>query len=83
MGFVSGLATFFMIWWTMLFVTLPLGVQRHDGSVKGVDPGAPQNANMKKKFLLTTGLAIIVWLIVFALVESDLSFRDMANRMAL
>jgi len=82
-GVISGLATFFMIWWTMLFVTLPFGIQRHDGSVQGADPGAPQRANMLRKFAITTGLSIVVWIIVFFLVQSDISFREIAERMPL
>ena len=37
---------------------------------------------MKKKLLINTGLSIVLWLIVFSLIESDLfSFREMAHEM--
>lgn len=83
MGVISGIAVFFMIWWTLLFVVLPWGIQRHDGSVQGVDPGAPQRHGIAKKFLITTIMAAIVWVIIYLLVKSDyLSFQSMAEKLA-
>jgi predicted secreted protein len=44
MSIGSGLAIYFVIWWTTLFAVLPFGVksQREAGEVSpGSDPGAP------------------------------------------
>ncbi len=84
MGPVSGTAVFFMIWWTLLFVVLPWGVTQHDGSVAGADPGAPQHNNIKRKFLITTLISAVVWVIIFLLIRSDLiSFQRLAERLTL
>lgn len=86
MGLVSGIVVFMCIWWSIIFCVLPIGVQRNeaaDGNPLEGDPGAPQDPMLKKKFILTTILACVIWLIIFALVESEvISFREMAEQMA-
>lgn len=60
----GGLAVYFVIWWTVLFVTLPFGVrsQAESGEVqKGTDPGAPVAPALLKKALITSLLAAIVF----------------------
>lgn len=60
----GGLAVYFVIWWTVLFVTLPFGVrsQVESGEVqKGTDPGAPVAPALLKKALITSILAAIVF----------------------
>lgn len=75
MGMFTGIIVFLLIWWTSLFVVLPFGHKRDEN-------GTPVFANIKKKFLWTTFVALILWLIVFALIEADVvSFREMANEM--
>ena len=76
MGLVTGIIVFLLIWWTSLFAVLPFGHERDAD-------GTPKFSNMKKKFLWTTIVAIILWGIVFALIEADIvSFREMADEMA-
>jgi len=75
MGIVTGIIVFLLIWWTALFAVLPFGHKRDE-------TGKPVFANMKKKFIWTTFVAFTIWVIVFALVESDMiSFREMADVM--
>lgn len=75
MNILSGIIVFLLIWWTALFTVLPFGLARE------ID-GKPVKPNMKKKFLWTTFVSVILWGIVFALVESDIiSFREIANEM--
>ncbi|PHR60315.1 MAG: hypothetical protein COA47_07920 [Robiginitomaculum sp.] len=64
MGIITSLALFFIIWWLVLFVTLPLGVRgqwEDDATEKGTEPGAPIKANIGRKFLLTTLIALVVF----------------------
>jgi predicted secreted protein len=64
----GGLAVYFVIWWTVLFVTLPFGVrsQAESGSVEmGTDPGAPVMPGLAKKAVATTVIAAIVFGIVW------------------
>ncbi len=78
MGPITAIAIYLTIWWTVLFVVLPLGVISHAeaGIDKGDggDPGAPVDPKLKKKFLTTTWVSAVIfsalWLIIhFHLIE--------------
>ena len=58
------LAIYFVLWWVMLFVTLPFGVrsQHEDGvGAPGTDHGAPILARMGRKLLWTTLISAVVF----------------------
>src|SRR6201996_1560981 len=58
----TGFAIYFVIWWIMLFVTLPFGVRSlHEdgGGAPGTDPGAPILARMGPKLIWTTVLSAV------------------------
>ncbi len=60
----TGFAIYFVIWWIVLFVTLPFGVrsQHEDGeSPPGTDPGAPVATMMGKKLIWTTLLSAVIF----------------------
>ena len=60
----TGLAVYFVIWWLVLFLTLPFGVrsQHEDGdSAPGTDPGAPILARMGRKLLMTTLISGVIF----------------------
>ena len=60
----TALAIYFVIWWIVLFVTLPFGVrsQHEDGEgAPGTDPGAPIMARMGWKLLWTTLISGVVF----------------------
>ena len=40
---------FVIVWWLVLFLLLPIGIQRDENVSKGNDPGAPKNPMLKKK----------------------------------
>lgn len=73
MGPFTSLSVFFVIWWTVLFMVLPWGVQSHHEAgidlKDGGDPGAPVNPMLKQKFLITTGISAaifaIIWVVCF------------------
>lgn len=84
MTFSSGIVVFFIIWWVAIFAVLPWGVKHPAMQEKGIMPGTPMQPNMKKVVLYTTLLTIVLWLIVYALVESDIiSFARMAKKFAI
>jgi predicted secreted protein len=61
----TALASYFIIWWVVLFTVLPWGVhgQHESGEpVPGTDPGAPMLPRLKLKAIWTT----IVTTVVFA-----------------
>ena len=60
----TGFAIYFVLWWVVLFVTLPFGVrsQHEDGEgAPGTDPGAPVAARMGGKLIWTTVIAAVVY----------------------
>jgi predicted secreted protein len=60
----TGFAIYFVIWWIVLFLTLPFGVrsQHEDGeSSPGTDPGAPVATMMGRKLIWTTLLSAVIF----------------------
>jgi predicted secreted protein len=60
----TGFAIYFVIWWVVLFLTLPFGVrsQHEDGEgAPGTDPGAPVATRMGPKLIWTTVLSAIIF----------------------
>jgi predicted secreted protein len=57
-------ATFFLIWWVVLFAVLPWGVRsQHESgdTTPGTDPGAPVVPKLGRKLLWTTIVAGLVF----------------------
>ncbi len=68
MSLISGLATYFIIWWVSLFAILPFGVrtQEEDGEViPGTAPSAPVRPRMFRKVIATTVLATTVFTLFY------------------
>jgi len=71
---------FLITWWLVLFAVLPMGIKAQadtDDIVKGSEPGAPVDSQIKQKFILTTKVAVVVWIIVCAIIMSGLVSWDM------
>ena len=88
MGITSAIVLFAVIWFLTLFVVLPLRLQTQ-GDLGKVEPGthagSPENPQMKKRFLVTTAVALVLWAIVAgSIIEGVFSVRDFDwfNRMA-
>ena len=76
MGPVTGIAIYLTIWWTALFCILPLGTRSHAEMgidlKDGGDPGAPVNPNLKKKFITTTWVSAIIWVVLWTVLHFKL-----------
>ncbi|MDZ4322317.1 MAG: DUF1467 family protein [Phenylobacterium sp.] len=76
MGVTTAIAIYLIIWWVVLFTILPLGVISHAeaGIDKGDggDPGAPVDPKLKKKFITTTWVSAIVFVIVYLVIRLGL-----------
>ena len=62
----TGLAIYFVMWWIVLFLTLPFGVRsQHEGgdSAAGTDPGAPIASQMGRKLIWTTIISAAIFAI--------------------
>ena len=60
MNIASIVVVFVMSWWIILFMVLPIGVQRDDSPIEGNDRGAPVKHMLVKKMLWTTLGATLV-----------------------
>ena len=76
MGITGSIIVYVLIWWMIFFSVLPVGIQSNKQKFKekleGIDPGAPKNPNMGKKFLITTIITSIIFIVIYYLVEFDL-----------
>ncbi len=55
---------YLITWWLIFFITLPIGVKKGINVKYGNDPGAPDNANIKKKAIVTTVITFFLTLII-------------------
>ncbi|PZO00516.1 MAG: DUF1467 domain-containing protein [Hyphomicrobiales bacterium] len=68
MTIVGALALYFVIWWTVLFAVLPFGVrsQAESGDItQGTEPGAPALPGLRRKALITSLIAAVVFAVVW------------------
>lgn len=61
MNLVTGVIVYACLWWVIFFMMLPIGVQKDLKPQNGNDPGAPVKTNLKKKVLITSLAALILW----------------------
>lgn len=75
---VTSIAVFVVVWWLVLFITLPFGVKRTDESdlEPGQEAGAPAKPMMWRKVIITTAITAVIWVLFYYLSETGLiSFR--------
>lgn len=70
MSVITAFFIYLLIWWVMLFTVLPLGVERHTDEGRGFDAGAPREANLKRKLVLTSLLSAGILAVIIILVEA-------------
>ncbi len=73
MAISSSIVLFAVVWFMVMFVVLPIG-RRTQGDenkvVPGTHPGSPVNFNLKRTMLIVTGITIIVWGVICAIIIS-------------
>ena len=76
MGITGSIIVYVLIWWMIFFSVLPVGIQSQKEKFKerldGIDPGAPNNPKMGKKFLITTIITSIIFIVIYYLVKFNL-----------
>ena len=77
MNIVSGIAIYFVIWWTVLFTVLPFGVRNAseagEAVQQGNEAGAPVVHGMLRKIVITTLIAAALFAAVYwAIVNRNL-----------
>jgi predicted secreted protein len=82
MSITLGLALYFVIWWTVLFAVLPIGLrtQHEEGEVvPGTPASAPARPRLLRIFLLNTLVAAVVFAIVWAVIVYRLISIDIVD----
>ncbi|MFQ3623796.1 MAG: DUF1467 family protein [Acetobacteraceae bacterium] len=79
MSWFTGIVVYVLVWWTVLFAVLPFWTRPVIAPAeKEHFAGAPERPLLLRKVLVTSLVAAVVWLGIWAIVESDLiSFRDL------
>ena len=76
MGITGSIIVYVLIWWIIFFSLLPVGIQsnkeKFKEKIEGIDPGAPINPKIGKKFLITTLITSIIFIVIYYLVEFNL-----------
>ena len=76
MGITGSIIVYVLIWWIIFFSVLPIGIksnkEKFRGNIEGVDPGAPNNPKIGKKFFITTIITSIIFIVIYYLVKFDL-----------
>jgi len=70
MSWISIAAVYFIIWWTLLFVALPVGLRTQDDEkdvILGTTSSAPSGKHMLRAVIRTTVLSAVVMAILLVL----------------
>jgi len=69
----SAFVVWLILWWLVLFIILPIGIRgqaEEDDIVEGSEPGAPHKLNIKRKFIQTTIVASVLWVLTCVIILS-------------
>ena len=81
MGITGSIIIYVIIWWIVFFSVLPIGIQSNNeifkDTIEGSDPGAPKNPKIAKKFLITTIITSILFIVIYYLV--NIGFLNLRN----
>ncbi len=69
-----GIAIYFIIWWTVLFAVLPLGVRTQDEAGEVV-PGTPGSAPFTPRLLRIVATTTVIAAIVFAIFYAVVTYK--------
>ena len=78
MSWVEGIVVYVLIWWVVVFAVLPWGVRPASKAeaVPGEMRGAPVRPRLLLKAGVTTLVAAVIWLLIWAIIQADwISFR--------
>jgi len=72
LSITGSIVIFVIIWWIVFFSLLPMDVNRDKNrKIEGEDPGSPENPKIVKKFIYTTVISTVLFLIIFNLVQNN------------
>ena len=77
MGWIGTGITFVITWWMVFFMVLPWPVRRPDNPEPGHEAGAPENPRLWPKVGVTTGIAVVIVIIIWLVHDAGwISLRD-------
>lgn len=77
MNWITGSFIYFILWFMVLFVALPIGVRIPEESEPGHADSAPSNPMIGRKMLIAAVIAAVLWAALYWLLQSGLvSFRQ-------
>ncbi len=75
MSITGSIVIYVIIWWIVFFSALPIGIKHDDkrfyNNLEGADPGAPKNPNIFKKFLYTTFITTVIFIVIYYIVSNN------------
>lgn len=82
MNWFTGMVVYLLLWWLTLFAVLPWGNDPETRPETGHAPSAPAVPRLRLKFLITTGIAAMIWIVVYILIKIEIiDFYGMADQM--
>jgi predicted secreted protein len=80
MSWATGVMVYVVIWWTVLFAVLPIGVRRVENPGRGQERGSPERPELRRKMVITSIVAAVLWIGFYLLHQADVfSFRRMVE----
>jgi predicted secreted protein len=80
MGITSAIVLFAVIWFMTFLIVIPFRLETQGDLgevVPGTHAGSPQNHHLKKKALVTTGIAAVLWAIIASIIIFEvITVRD-------
>ncbi len=73
MGVVTGIVLYAIIWFMTLFIVLQIGVTSQSDAgrrLDGTHGSAPVDPQLKKRFLITSGAAAVIWAMIAGVILS-------------
>ena len=81
MSITSALVLFAVIWFMTFLIVIPIRLQTQGDLgeiVPGTQAGAPEHHYLKKKAWITTGITVVLWAIISAIILSGwITVRDL------
>ena len=72
MSWATGVMVYLVIWWTILFAVLPLGVRRVENPGRGQERGAPERPELLRKAIITSIVAAVLWIAFYLFHQADI-----------
>ena len=81
MSITSAIVLFAVIWFMVFLIVIPIRLQTQGDVgqvVPGTHAGSPEVHNLKKKAWITTGVSIVLWIIIAGVILSGwITIRDL------